>query len=339
MAVAASMLFAVPDTLATGSSDLLQPGAQLGPGASLTSRNGEFRLVMQTDGNLVAYNRSSALWATRTHGQQLHAVMKRSGDLVVAEPGGKNVWSSRTSDVDSHLVLQDDGNLVIYSSAGKAVWSTGTDADHGCPRNTADAMAKPGSGGQLITVEASGYHTTYAVLRTWQLVGRCWVAKEGPFVARLGYSGLHDHRQEGDGSTPTGIYALGSTIYGINQSSPNAKFRYHHLVCGDWWDEEPSSPDYNSFQHVPCGTTPSWAAGSEALWTEAPAYDDFAVIDFNTPPHGAIGSAIFLHDNVDGPTAGCVSLPAKALDGVLAWLDPALVPRIAIGTVAEMPHL
>lgn len=55
-------------------------------------------MILQTDGNLVVYDRSGhPLWSTRTSGS-----------------GGAN-----------QLAMQDDGNLVLYGASG-AVWSTGT---------------------------------------------------------------------------------------------------------------------------------------------------------------------------------------------------------------------
>ena len=56
-------------------------------------------------------------------------------------------------------------------------------------------------------------------------------------------------------------------MYG-NEPNPGVRFRYRRLRCGDWWDEDPSSPTYNSFQHVACGTTPPFAGGSEGMWEQ-----------------------------------------------------------------------
>ena len=137
-------------------------------------------------------------------------------------------------------------------------------------------------------------------------------------------------RTEGDGTTPEGMYSIGSTMYGI-QPDPGTQFAYRQLVCGDWWDEDPSSPTYNTFQHVACGTPPPFGGNSEALWTEGNAYPSFAVIDYNTPAAGAFGSAIFLHADTGAPTAGCVSLPLSDLDAVLRWLNPSLHPVIVMG--------
>ncbi|MGA2928951.1 MAG: hypothetical protein ABSG43_23750 [Solirubrobacteraceae bacterium] len=81
-------------------------------------------------------------------------------------------------------------------------------------------------------------------------------------------------------------------------------YPYHQVVCGDWWDEDPYSPQYNKFVYVPCGVTPAFASWSEALWTETVAYPYFAVIQFNMSPilagANALGSGIFLHSWVDG---------------------------------------
>ena len=59
------------------------------------------------------------------------------------------------------------------------------------------------------------------------------------------------------------------------------------------------------------------------------------VIGFNyDEPVRGRGAGIFLHVNGSGATAGCVSVPADAMDRILAWADPARSPHIAIGTLA-----
>jgi L,D-peptidoglycan transpeptidase YkuD (ErfK/YbiS/YcfS/YnhG family) len=189
---------------------------------------------------------------------------------------------------------------------------------------------------QLVTVEASGYRTTAASLVLWERTGGCWRRVAGPWTARLGRSGLSDRKREGDGATPTGAYALGPTVYGI-APDPGVRGAYHRLVCGDWWDEDPSSPSYNFFRHVPCGTRPPFGGGSEALWQATVAYRQFAVVDYNAHPVvPGRGSAIFLHDDVGGPTNGCISLPPGELLTLLRRLRPVAHPLIVIGTVAEI---
>jgi L,D-peptidoglycan transpeptidase YkuD (ErfK/YbiS/YcfS/YnhG family) len=43
------------------------------------------------------------------------------------------------------------------------------------------------------------------------------------------------------------------------------------------------------------------------------------------------GSAVFLHINIGVPMAGCVTLPVGELLEILRWLNPAALPRIAMG--------
>jgi L,D-peptidoglycan transpeptidase YkuD (ErfK/YbiS/YcfS/YnhG family) len=205
-----------------------------------------------------------------------------------------------------------------------------------CPANLADELAHTGSARQLITVEAAGWGTSVASVELWQRQGGCWTPVGGPWSSLIGQNGFSDHHVEGDGTTPTGVYGLGPVMYG-NQPDPGAHEPYHLLQCGDWWDEDPSSAGYNTFQHVPCGQNPPFGGGSEALWQETAPYPSFAVIDYNTGPivKGA-GSAIFLHAYTGSPTVGCVSIPLADLDRTLDWLEPADAPAFVMGPAGEI---
>jgi L,D-peptidoglycan transpeptidase YkuD (ErfK/YbiS/YcfS/YnhG family) len=193
-------------------------------------------------------------------------------------------------------------------------------------------LRAPASAGQLITVEAARLKTTSASLQLWRREGRCWAPVAGPWTARVGWNGLSGNRREGDGTTPTGVFTIGRTMYG-NAPNPGVRYRYRRLVCGDWWNEDPRTPTYNTFQHVRCGTRPPFRVTTPGLWQEKRAYRYFAVIEFNMRPVvPGRGSGIFLHAQTGNSTNGCVSLPADRLVKVLRWLDPAKQPRIAIGT-------
>ena len=205
-----------------------------------------------------------------------------------------------------------------------------------CPAGLAGQLASTGGGEQLVTVVASSTGSTSATVTLWQRAGECWTAAAGPWTGRVGFNGLSSHHREGDGTTPTGLYAIGSTFYGL-APDPGVHGSYHPLVCGDWWDEDPASARYNTFQHVACGTTPPFGGGSEALWQQTVAYQRFAVVDYNTGPVvPRAGSAIFIHDDTGPGTNGCVSLPSGELDALLRWLQPGLGPHIAIGTTGTI---
>jgi L,D-peptidoglycan transpeptidase YkuD (ErfK/YbiS/YcfS/YnhG family) len=46
---------------------------------------------------------------------------------------------------------------------------------------------------------------------------------DGPWTARLGYTGLNTDKHEGDGSTPAGLFGFQSTMYG---NAPNPGVHY-----------------------------------------------------------------------------------------------------------------
>ena len=205
-----------------------------------------------------------------------------------------------------------------------------------CPQNLANELETPASARQLVTVEAKVARTTYAELRTWKRTAGCWVAAAGPYAARLGRNGLSSDRREGDGTTPTGTYPIGRTMYG-NEANPGVRFRYRRLRCGDWWDEDQSSPTYNRFQHVRCGTKPPFGGASEGMWQQPRPYPFLAVIEYNTRPVvPGRGSGMFLHAQTGGPTIGCISLRKDQLRAVLRWLRPGDAPVITIGTSAQL---
>jgi L,D-peptidoglycan transpeptidase YkuD (ErfK/YbiS/YcfS/YnhG family) len=164
----------------------------------------------------------------------------------------------------------------------------------------------------------------------WQRQGSCFVKVAGPWTAAVGTRGVSLQKHEGDGTTPIGTFPIGATMYGI-APNPGVAYPYHRIVCGDWWDEDPSSPSYNRFVHLSCGATPRFGGDSEALWKVVPQYDYFAVIAYNAGPIVAgKGSAIFLHITVGTPTAGCVAITATELLRLLRWLRPTLHPRVTI---------
>ncbi|PZG02309.1 L,D-transpeptidase family protein [Micromonospora deserti] len=202
------------------------------------------------------------------------------------------------------------------------------------PPNRASRLTTlPSTTSQVVIVTGNGYSTTYATLETFAKAGGHWVAVSAPLPARIGSKGFSDNHVEGVPTTPTGVYSLGRTMYGIG-ANPGVRYPYHQVVTNDWWNENPESSLYNTFQHS--ATNPG--GYSEALWKEIPAYTHFAVITYNMPPNVATpepyaGSGIFLHEfsTASGnATAGCVSLSHANLVSVLRWLDPARSPRIVI---------
>ena len=211
-------------------------------------------------------------------------------------------------------------------------------------RSAGSRLSIPAPARQLIVVSSPTYDPPghLASFRSFERASASlpWRPVFGAWQAEIGSGELRDVRREGDHATPTGVYPLGSTIFGNEPNPGGLHEAYHHLVCGDWWDEDPYSVLYNRFVHVNCDSTPAFAEWSEALWTETSAYPYFAVIDYNDNPtissSAAPGAGIFLHAWMGEPTEGCVALPIPDLLHILRWLQPADHPVIEIGTDAEI---
>jgi hypothetical protein len=133
---------------------VIPAGTVLHPGEFVLSPNGQFKLIMQTDGNLVIYkinpDKSEVpYYSTRTEkgnpygrGVGDHAVVQADGNLVVYsnQPGGdipqNAVWASnsnRPENTNSVLALQDDSNLVLYSATAPT-WDAAHHNDKGTLR-------------------------------------------------------------------------------------------------------------------------------------------------------------------------------------------------------------
>jgi L,D-peptidoglycan transpeptidase YkuD (ErfK/YbiS/YcfS/YnhG family) len=185
---------------------------------------------------------------------------------------------------------------------------------------------------QIVTVLAATSSGTTASMQLWGDRGGCWRAASRPWTVWIGFGGLSTDHREGDGTTPAGAFHLGPVLYGV-APDPGVHYPYHRLVCGDWWDEDPASPGYNTFQHVPCGTRPAFAGASEALWRSTQAYAHLVFVEYNSDPAvPGRGSAIFIHAELGHPTNGCISLPPLRLDSLLRWLRPTSRPVVVIRT-------
>ena len=195
-------------------------------------------------------------------------------------------------------------------------------------------LAGVGTATQVIAVDASGYGQSTATFTAYQRAASGWQQVFGPWQADVGSHGFAPpgQKREGDGRTPSGSYGF-DFFFGV-LADPGVQFAWRPVTGHDIvWDDDPSSARYNQW----VDTATADAGASPEPMDQTPAYDDGAVIAYNTSPvvPGA-GSAIFLHVSTGGPTAGCVSLPTGELLSVLRWLSPAAQPRIVMGTTATI---
>ncbi|MYS24063.1 MULTISPECIES: L,D-transpeptidase family protein [unclassified Streptomyces] len=192
-------------------------------------------------------------------------------------------------------------------------------------------MRDTGGGTQLLTVTAPTLASTTATLVQWEKTGSAW-KQVGSLPARLGAKGLVEGtaRKQNTDTTPTGLFGL-PFAFGNAAAPAGTTLAYRPVTGTSWWCEDAASTAYNRW------TSPlpkdCRASESERLADYPTQYAHAVVIDFNyAKPVKGRGAGIFLHVNGSGATAGCVSVPAAAMNRILAWLKPGAAPHIAIGT-------
>ncbi|MER2563564.1 MAG: peptidoglycan DD-metalloendopeptidase family protein [Myxococcaceae bacterium] len=116
-----------PTPTPTAGCGLLAAGQSLSAGQSKASCDGRFVLAMQTDGNLVLYQGTRALWATMTNGRGgALAAMQGDGNFVVYTAAGAPLFHTNTFRyAGARLAIQNDGNLVVYQGTTPR-WASNT---------------------------------------------------------------------------------------------------------------------------------------------------------------------------------------------------------------------
>ena len=102
----------------------------LGVGQQTRSANVQYRLIFQSDGNLVLYSggRNGGTYAGWQSGTCCfgpnRATMQGDGNLVIYSNNNLPICSSRTqNNPGAYLRVQSDGNLVIYNWNNQPIWA------------------------------------------------------------------------------------------------------------------------------------------------------------------------------------------------------------------------
>jgi len=96
-----------------------------------SNHGGHYRLVMQGDGNLVAYGPSGPFWASDTAGKGIppfKLAMQSDGNAVIYGADNVPTWSTETAGKGTgpyRLVMQADRNIVLYGASGPT-WASRT---------------------------------------------------------------------------------------------------------------------------------------------------------------------------------------------------------------------
>lgn len=197
------------------------------------------------------------------------------------------------------------------------------------PVMAATATAEPttppaGQPSQWIVVGVPAADATTGSLIAFQRFGQQWKPVLGPTPAEVGELGVGEPA-DGVYRTPEGTFTF-DQAFG-RQPNPGTKMPYFQATDQDWWDEDASSPTYNT--HVRSPQAPSDIV--ENLYDSGPVYDYAVNITVNPQRIPGRVSGIFLHVTDGDPTWGCVAIGRDEMRSVLTWLDPAASPRITIG--------
>jgi L,D-peptidoglycan transpeptidase YkuD (ErfK/YbiS/YcfS/YnhG family) len=184
---------------------------------------------------------------------------------------------------------------------------------------------------QVIEVRpAGGVHPFQAVLTAWDYRQDAWRKILGPWPVVVGRNGFapRGSKREGDGRTPSGVYALGGAFGERNLIATGLAYR--QVNADDIWIDDPASADYNRWVKLPVT-----AASFEYMLRPDGLYEMGLIIEYNTSPVvPGDGSAIFMHiwrDRGRAPTSGCVGVDRWRLRRLLNWLETDQNPVILLG--------
>ncbi len=221
-----------------------------------------------------------------------------------------------------------------------------------CDLDTVEALASrhPEVGQWIVTRTDSWSATAGRFDLATRRPDGTWSCRIGDREALVGRTGTRPllERRSGDGTTPAGVFPLGTTTAWDGQAfqffgngpDPGVRGTYRSVQPGDCWGATPGQSTYNHlFKSTACA-----GAGDEYLPSFTGSYVHAAVIGANNEPSVSgdapgetpYAAAIFLHRHayngtVAKPTSGCVSLAIEDLVLALTAIDPGASPHFAIG--------
>jgi len=182
-----------------------------------------------------------------------------------------------------------------------------------------------------------------------------WACQTDTHTARFGRTGTRvlADRRSGDGTTPAGVFPLGTATawdgqqFRVFGNSPDPGVRrtvgYRQVRPQDCWGATPNTAAYNHLvdrQECP-GPDDEWLPRFGDVYSHAAVIGaNLDPISGDAPGEIPYAAAIFLHrhsftdSGASKPTSGCVSLEYGDLVDMLRLLDPALQPHFAIGPTA-----
>lgn len=145
-------------------SSVLSSGQTMYKGDQIKSPDGSYRFAYQTDGNVVLYGPSGAVWNNGKAGVASNKlVMQTDGNLVLYN-NSTAVWHTVTGgNGSSYLEVQNDGNAVVYkTTVNTSTWSTGTGGQPYEQRNATSLFGPPLLNSTNIGTDSTKVQETWA---------------------------------------------------------------------------------------------------------------------------------------------------------------------------------
>lgn len=132
-------------SILSSSTNVLSEGNTLNSGESII--NGNYKAIMQSDGNFVVYNGSTPLYSTGTSGTNCYAKMQTDGNFVIYSSSGTALWATKTNVYGSShkysLVLSSSGELNVKDNTSSYyIWSTKSSISN-CNLTTGHCISSP----------------------------------------------------------------------------------------------------------------------------------------------------------------------------------------------------
>ena len=187
----------------------------------------------------------------------------------------------------------------------------------------------PEASRQAVVVDREEAAPSGMAIRLYERGAGGWQPLGAAIPAVAGRNGLAPvgEKREGDGRTPSGVFALER---GFGYEPFATRLPYIVLTPEMIWIDDARSDRYNTLAEKRDGEGFSY----EIMKRADDLYKYGIVVEYNTREvvPGA-GSAIFFHiwRSPATPTAGCVATAELDMVRILRWLDPAQHPLAVIG--------
>jgi len=209
---------------------------------------------------------------------------------------------------------------------------------------------------QLVLVVTPDWNATRGTLRSYARDGQSWRAEGAAVPVVIGRGGaawgigLHPpqpggpSKREGDGRSPAGVFAIGTT-FGYAPAESFA-MPYRALDAEDYCVDVSGSPLYNRIVAVRDVGAAAVAGSTEPMRRDLHADGDNAyrigfLVEHNPRGTAGAGSCIFVHlwKAYDAPTAGCTALAEPELRALMNWLQPKRHPVFVLLPESEYRQL